>query len=92
MDLVVDGRRAYAYTGGKAFDPALPCVVFVHGALNDHSVWTLYARYCAHHGRSVLALDLLAHGCGGLSLRPMSASSPPGYSPAWTPPARRAPR
>jgi len=62
MELVVDGRRAYAYTGGKPYDPALPTVVFVHGALNDHSVWTLYARYCAHHGRSVLALDLPAHG------------------------------
>ena len=50
--------QAYAYTGGKAFDPALPTVVFVHGALHDHSVWTLLARWFAHHGRSVLAVDL----------------------------------
>ena len=61
MKLVVDGRTAYAYTGGKPFDPALPCVVFIHGALNDHSVWTLLARWFAHHGHSVLALDLPAH-------------------------------
>jgi len=61
MKLVVDGREAYAYTGGKPFDPALPCVVFVHGALNDHSVWTLLARWFAHHGHSVLALDLPGH-------------------------------
>ena len=54
--------EAYAYTGGKAFDPALPCVVFVHGALHDHSVWTLLARWCAHHGHSVLAVDLPGHG------------------------------
>ena len=53
---------AYAYTGGKAFDPALPCVVFVHGAMHDHSVWTLLARWFAHHGRSVLAVDLPGHG------------------------------
>jgi pimeloyl-ACP methyl ester carboxylesterase len=53
---------AYAYTGGKAFDPALPCVVFVHGALHDHSVWTLLARWCAHHGHAVLAVDLPGHG------------------------------
>ena len=53
---------AYAYTGGKAFDPRLPCVVFIHGALNDHSVWTLAARWLAHHGHAVLALDLPAHG------------------------------
>ena len=61
MELTVNGRRAYAYTGGKAFDPALPCVVFIHGALNDHSVWTLLARWFAHHGRSVLAVDLPGH-------------------------------
>ena len=62
MELTVQGQTAYAYTGGKAFDPALPCVVFLHGALNDHSVWTLLARWLAHHGHSVLALDLPGHG------------------------------
>jgi pimeloyl-ACP methyl ester carboxylesterase len=62
MELVVDGRKAYAYTGGKPFDPALPCVVFVHGALHDHSVWNLLARWFAHHGHAVLALDQPAHG------------------------------
>ncbi|MBW8847342.1 MAG: alpha/beta fold hydrolase [Burkholderiales bacterium] len=62
MKLIVDAHEAYAYTGGKAFDPALPCVVFIHGALNDHSVWTLLARWCAHHGYGVLAVDLPGHG------------------------------
>lgn len=62
MKLPVNGIEAYAYTGGKAFDPALPCVVFIHGALNDHSVWTLLARSLAHHGHSVLAVDLPGHG------------------------------
>lgn len=62
MKLVVDSREAYAYTGGKPFDAALPCVVFVHGAMNDHSVWTLHARSFAHHGRGVLAVDLPGHG------------------------------
>ena len=61
MDLIVNGQRAYAYTGGKAFDPALPCMVFIHGALNDHSVWTLLARWFANHGHSVLAVDLPGH-------------------------------
>jgi pimeloyl-ACP methyl ester carboxylesterase len=54
--------NTYAYTGGKPFDPSLPCVAFVHGALCDHSVWTLLARWCAHHGFAVLAPDLPAHG------------------------------
>ena len=61
MELTVDGRTAYAYTGGKAFDAALPCIVFIHGALNDHSDWTLLARWFAHHGHAVLAVDLPGH-------------------------------
>lgn len=62
MKLVVQGRDAYAYTGGKPFDAALPCVVFVHGALHDHSCWNLLARWAAHHGHGVLAVDLPGHG------------------------------
>jgi len=66
MELLVDGPQGpaavYAYTGGKPFDAALPTVVFIHGALNDHSVWTLLARWCAHHGHGVLAVDLPGHG------------------------------
>jgi pimeloyl-ACP methyl ester carboxylesterase len=70
MKLIVDSHEAYAYTGGKAFDPTLPCVVFIHGALNDHSVWALLARWCAHHGYGVLAVDLPGHGrSGGVPLK-----------------------
>ena len=61
MKLVVDGCEAYAYNGGRAFDASLPCVVFVHGALHDHSAWTLLARWFAHHGHGVLAVDLPGH-------------------------------
>lgn len=61
MQLTVQGRSAYAYTGGRPFDPTLPCLVFLHGALNDHSVWTLQARWWAHQGQAVLAPDLPGH-------------------------------
>jgi len=61
MKLDVLGHEAYAYTGGKTFDAGLPCIVFVHGALHDHSPWTLLARWFAHHGHSVLAVDLPGH-------------------------------
>jgi pimeloyl-ACP methyl ester carboxylesterase len=61
MKLSVQGRTAYAYNGGKTFDPSLPCIVFVHGALHDHSCWTLLARWAAHHGHGVLAVDLPGH-------------------------------
>lgn len=62
MELTLSGRKAYAYTGGKPFDATVPCVVFLHGALHDHSVWNLLARWFAHHGHAVLALDLPGHG------------------------------
>jgi pimeloyl-ACP methyl ester carboxylesterase len=61
MYIDVQGAPTYCYTGGKAFDPAKPTVVFIHGVLNDHSVWILQSRYLAHHGWNVLAVDLPGH-------------------------------
>ena len=55
MYLTVNGHPTYCYTGGKTFDAAKPTVVFIHGVLNDHSVWILQTRYLAHHGWNVLA-------------------------------------
>ncbi|MFV0679531.1 alpha/beta fold hydrolase [Ottowia sp.] len=62
MQINVNGHHVYAYTGGKPFDPAQPTVVFIHGVLNDHSVWILQSRYLAHHGWNVLAIDLPGQG------------------------------
>jgi pimeloyl-ACP methyl ester carboxylesterase len=62
MELAVDGRRVFAATGGRAFDPGKPTVVFVHGAGMDHTVWNLQTRWFAHHGRNALAIDLPGHG------------------------------
>lgn len=62
MQIEINGQSAYAYTGGKPFDASLPCVVFIHGAQNDHSVWGLQSRWFAHHGFGVLAVDLPGHG------------------------------
>ena len=76
MEQLVNGHRAYAYTGGKSFDAALPTAVFIHGAQNDHSVWALQTRYFAHHGFSVLAVDLPGHGrSGGEPLESVEAQS-----------------
>lgn len=61
MELNVNGARTYCYTGGKPFDAARPTVVFLHGVLNDHSVWILQTRWFAHHGWNVLAVDLPGH-------------------------------
>jgi len=62
MKLAVQGREAFVYTGGKPLAPERPAVVFLHGAMHDHSVWGLQTRYLAHHGFSVLAPDLPGHG------------------------------
>ena len=61
MILSVNGHATYCYTGGKPFDAAKPTVVFLHGVLNDHSVWILQTRWFAHHGFNVLAPDLPGH-------------------------------
>ena len=61
MQLKVNGFTTYCYTGGKTFDAGKPTVVFIHGVLNDHSVWILQSRYLANHGWNVLAVDLPGH-------------------------------
>jgi pimeloyl-ACP methyl ester carboxylesterase len=61
MILTVQHKSAYVYTGGKSFDASLPTALFIHGAEHDHSVWALQSRYFAHHGFSVLAVDLPGH-------------------------------
>ena len=66
MQIEVSGRSAYLYTGGKqpgkVTDEHNGTVVFIHGAQQDHSCWTLQARWFAHHGFQVLAPDLPGHG------------------------------
>ncbi len=61
MLIHVNQADLYAYTGGKPFMPERPTVVFIHGALNDHSVWILQSRYFANHGYNVLAIDVPGH-------------------------------
>lgn len=65
MMLTVNGAHTYCYGGGKAFDPAKPTVVMIHGVVNDHSVWGLQSRHLANHGWNVLAVDLPGHGRSG---------------------------
>ena len=62
MKLAINGQSAFAYTGTRDFNAALPTAVFIHGAANDHCVWSLQSRYFAFHGWNILALDLPGHG------------------------------
>jgi pimeloyl-ACP methyl ester carboxylesterase len=65
QSLRVEGHAVAFASGGKPFDPAKPALVLLHGAGMDHTVWTLQTRSFAHHGFSVLALDLPGHGASG---------------------------
>jgi pimeloyl-ACP methyl ester carboxylesterase len=62
MQLKVNNRIVYVYTGAKDLIPDQNTVVFIHGAGLDHTVWLLQSRYFAHHGWNVVALDLPGHG------------------------------
>jgi pimeloyl-ACP methyl ester carboxylesterase len=65
MELSISGHPTFIYTGGKPLDPSLPAVVFIHGAQQDHSCWTLQSRWFAHHGHAALVPDLPGHGRSG---------------------------
>ena len=62
MDFSLNGKSAFAATGGREFEASLPTVVLIHGSGFDHSAWALHSRYFAHHGFSVLVPDLPGHG------------------------------
>jgi pimeloyl-ACP methyl ester carboxylesterase len=58
----IDGASAFYGTGGADWQQGRPCVVLLHGAGMDHSVWALQARSLARHGWNVAAPDLPGHG------------------------------
>jgi len=62
MRLIVDDTEIFAATGGRPFDGSLPTALFLHGSGLNSAVWALHSRWYAHHGWSVLAVDLPGHG------------------------------
>lgn len=62
MELLVDSKRAFAYTAAHELDAKKPTIAFVHGAGLDHSLFGLQSRYFGYHGFNVLAADLPGHG------------------------------
>ena len=62
MEIQHDGASVYIYSGGKPIQPELPGILFLHGAANDHSVWSWQSRWFAYHGFNSLAVDLPGHG------------------------------
>jgi len=63
MKVTYRERDVCIATGGRDLgDGDLPAIVFVHGAGMDRTTWQLQARWFAHHGYRVAALDLPGHG------------------------------
>jgi pimeloyl-ACP methyl ester carboxylesterase len=62
VNLVVEGKPAFAYTAAHEPDSRKPTMVFIHGAGLDHSLFGLQSRYFGYHGWNVLAVDLPGHG------------------------------
>jgi len=74
VNLRVQNRAAYVFSGERAVDAKKMTVVFIHGAAMDHTVWILPARYFIRHGFNVLAVDLPGHGrSGGEALADITA-------------------
>jgi len=62
MEILLQDKKAFAYTAAHALEAGKPSVVFIHGAGLDHSSFALQSRYFGYHGWNVLALDLPGHG------------------------------
>lgn len=61
MKFGINDDMIHIATGGKAFDPSLPTVLFLHGSGMDHRAWALQTRWFAYNGYSVLAPDFPGH-------------------------------
>ena len=62
MRITVSGATVSYTTGGRGLNPDQPLLLFIHGAALDKTVWQLQTRYFAHHGYTVMAVDLPGHG------------------------------
>ncbi len=65
MELILNGHKAHAATGGLIPEGDAPVIILIHGAGMDSTVWQMQSRYLAHRGVRVLALDLPGHGRSG---------------------------
>lgn len=61
MHFAVNGKQAFAATGGKPLDNSLPAVLFLHGSGLDHTFWGLLARFFASHEYAALVPDFPGH-------------------------------
>lgn len=61
MYFEVNGKKAFASTGGKAFDNSKPTVIFLNGSGLDHTFWGLHSRFFAFRQYNAICLDYPGH-------------------------------
>ncbi len=61
MYFEVNGKRAFASTGGKEFDSSKPVIIFLNGSGLDHTFWGLHSRFFAFRNYSVICPDYPGH-------------------------------
>jgi len=62
MFIDIDNKKFFASNGGRKFDSNKKCIIFIHGAGMDHTVWFQQSRFFANKGFSVISIDLQGHG------------------------------
>jgi len=62
MRITIDGKEAYASTGGRAHQAGQPFLIFLHGSGQNHLSFTQQSRSFAYAGYNVLAPDFPGHG------------------------------
>ena len=62
MEIIIEGKKSHAATGGRKGKDDEPAVIFIHGAGMDRTAWQLQTRNVAHNGCRVFAVDLPGHG------------------------------
>lgn len=65
MEITYEGHPVRIATGGRDHDSDAPGVVLIHGSGMDRTTWQMQARWLAHHGFRVAAIDLPGHGLSG---------------------------
>ncbi len=65
MEITFRDQPVRIATGGRNHDTDLPAIVMIHGSGMDRTMWQMQARWFAHHGYRVAAIDLPGHGLSG---------------------------
>ncbi len=76
MKVMLNGTSIFVGTGGVGWVEDRPCLLLMHGAGMNRTVWVLLARYFSRHGYNLIVPDLPGHGeSDGEALRSIEAQA-----------------